>query len=129
MKPIDSDADSSALPFVEWWRNRVIAEVDHVAVVAKVHEESSWSTHYLFMTLMSAGIAVLGLLLSSPAVVIGVMLISPLMVVGPQRPDIMKAKPSLNDRRCDRRCGAKCRLPFPARELPHISSASRCPGR
>ncbi|HLL31561.1 MAG TPA: DUF389 domain-containing protein, partial [Allosphingosinicella sp.] len=39
----------------------------------------AWSTHYLFMTLMSAGIAVLGLLLSSPAVVIGAMLISPLM--------------------------------------------------
>lgn len=31
------------------------------------------------MTLMSAGIAILGLLLSSPAVVIGAMLISPLM--------------------------------------------------
>jgi uncharacterized hydrophobic protein (TIGR00271 family) len=50
-----------------------------VAVVEKVHEESAWSSHYLFMTLMSAGIAVLGLLLSSPAVVIGAMLISPLM--------------------------------------------------
>ena len=34
---------------------------------------------YLFMTAMSAGIAMLGLLLSSPAVVIGAMLISPLM--------------------------------------------------
>lgn len=62
-----------------WWRDHVIAGVDHVAVVAKVHEESGWSTHYVFMTLMSAGIAVLGLLLSSPAVVIGAMLISPLM--------------------------------------------------
>lgn len=73
------DADRPVLPFVEWWRDHVIAQVDHVAVVEKVHEESAWSTHYLFMTLMSAGIAVLGLLLSSPAVVIGAMLISPLM--------------------------------------------------
>lgn len=68
-----------SMPFAEWWRDHVIEGVDHLAVVAKVHDESSWSTHYLFMTLMSAGIAVLGLLLSSPAVVIGAMLISPLM--------------------------------------------------
>ena len=70
---------ASPMAFVEWWRDHVIADVDHRAVVAKVHDESGWSTHYLFMTLMSAGIAVLGLLLSSPAVVIGAMLISPLM--------------------------------------------------
>ena len=68
-----------AMAFLDWWRDHVIAGVDHLAVVSKVHEESGWSTHYLFMTLMSAGIAVLGLLLSSPAVVIGAMLISPLM--------------------------------------------------
>ncbi|MGZ8326929.1 MAG: DUF389 domain-containing protein [Allosphingosinicella sp.] len=73
------DADRPVLPFVLWWRDHVIAQVDHVAVVEKVHEESAGSTHYLFMTLMSAGIAVLGLLLSSPAVIIGAMLISPLM--------------------------------------------------
>jgi uncharacterized hydrophobic protein (TIGR00271 family) len=53
--------------------------VDHRAVVDRVCEEAGWSAHYAFMTLMSAGIAVLGLLLSSPAVVIGAMLISPLM--------------------------------------------------
>lgn len=47
--------------------------------MAKVHDEARWSGRYAFMTLMSAGIAVLGLLLSSPAVVIGAMLISPLM--------------------------------------------------
>ncbi|MGA9580410.1 MAG: DUF389 domain-containing protein [Allosphingosinicella sp.] len=74
-----TEADRPALPFVEWWRGHVVAQVDHLSVVQKVHEESAWSTHYLFMTLMSAGIAVLGLLLSSPAVVIGAMLISPLM--------------------------------------------------
>lgn len=79
MSQAGPDAERPALPFVEWWRDHVITRVDHVAVVAKVHDESAWSTHYAFMTLMSAGIAVLGLLLSSPAVVIGAMLISPLM--------------------------------------------------
>ena len=66
-------------PVLEWWTTHVVATVEHVSVVEKVHEEAGWSSHYLFMTLMSAGIAVLGLLLSSPAVVIGAMLISPLM--------------------------------------------------
>ena len=45
----------------------------------KLREESGLSARFLFMTSMSAGIAVLGLLLSSPAVVIGAMLLSPLM--------------------------------------------------
>jgi uncharacterized hydrophobic protein (TIGR00271 family) len=64
---------------IEWWRDHVGTNVDHVSVVAEVREQSRASGHYVFMTLMSAGIAVLGLLLSSPAVVIGAMLISPLM--------------------------------------------------
>lgn len=62
-----------------YWRSRVIRTVDHVDVNERVHEDAGWSARYLFMTTMSAGIAVLGLLLSSPAVVIGAMLISPLM--------------------------------------------------
>lgn len=66
-------------PVLLWWRARVIASVDHVAVVEKVRDEAGFSGRYAFMTFMSAGIAVLGLLLSSPAVVIGAMLISPLM--------------------------------------------------
>lgn len=53
--------------------------VDHAAVLAAVREDAGWSHRYAFMTLMSAGIALLGLLLSSPAVVIGAMLVSPLM--------------------------------------------------
>lgn len=57
----------------------MVGRVDHEAVVARIVEESGWSPRYAFMTMMSAGIAVLGLLLSSPAVVIGAMLISPLM--------------------------------------------------
>lgn len=62
-----------------YWRLRVVGTVDHVSVNDRVHEDAGWNSHYLFMTVMSAGIAVLGLLLSSPAVVIGAMLISPLM--------------------------------------------------
>ena len=68
-----------ANPLADWWRRCVIDTVDHRSVIEKVHEESGWSAHFAFMTVMSAGIAVLGLLLSSPAVVIGAMLISPLM--------------------------------------------------
>ena len=36
--------------------------------MARIVEESGWSPRFAFMTMMSAGIAVLGLLLSSPAV-------------------------------------------------------------
>ena len=60
-------------------RQRLIASVDHERVVARIVADSGWAGRYAFMILMSAGIAVLGLLLSSPAVVIGAMLISPLM--------------------------------------------------
>jgi uncharacterized hydrophobic protein (TIGR00271 family) len=62
-----------------WWRMSIVGRIDHAKVVDRIVEESGWSGRYAFMTLMSAGIAVLGLLLSSPAVVIGAMLISPLM--------------------------------------------------
>ena len=54
-------------------------DVDHEAVLAQVRDDAGWNGRYAFMILMSAGIAVLGLLLSSPAVVIGAMLVSPLM--------------------------------------------------
>ena len=57
----------------------MIPGIEHRAVIAKVDDEASLTPRYAFMILMSAGIAVLGLLLSSPAVVIGAMLISPLM--------------------------------------------------
>jgi uncharacterized hydrophobic protein (TIGR00271 family) len=62
-----------------WWRRRIVSSVDHQEVVARIVGESGWSPRYAFMIMMSAGIAVLGLLLSSPAVVIGAMLVSPLM--------------------------------------------------
>jgi uncharacterized hydrophobic protein (TIGR00271 family) len=64
---------------LNWWRTHAIARVEHQAVNERVHDDAGWSPRYLFNTAMSAGIAILGLLLSSPAVVIGAMLISPLM--------------------------------------------------
>ncbi|WP_230292567.1 DUF389 domain-containing protein [Croceicoccus sp. Ery5] len=62
-----------------WWRHTVCASVDQAEVIEQRREDAVISARYLFMLAMSAGIAVLGLLLSSPAVVIGAMLLSPLM--------------------------------------------------
>lgn len=66
-------------PVYRWWRSAVVGSVEHGRVIERIVGDSGWSPRYAFMTMMSAGIAVLGLLLSSPAVVIGAMLISPLM--------------------------------------------------
>lgn len=84
--PITVDPASEVLhapldrvPLYRWWRKVIVSSLDHEAIVERIVAESGWSPRYLFMTMMSAGIAVLGLLLSSPAVVIGAMLISPLM--------------------------------------------------
>lgn len=63
----------------EWWTTHVIGQVDQAEVIERRRTDGALSEHYLFMTAMSGGIAVLGLLLSSPAVVIGAMLLSPLM--------------------------------------------------
>lgn len=65
--------------FRTWWREAVVEDVDQDAVIESIRGETMFTSHYVFMTMMSAGIAVLGLLLSSPAVVIGAMLLSPLM--------------------------------------------------
>jgi uncharacterized hydrophobic protein (TIGR00271 family) len=62
-----------------WWWSDVVGTVDQAEVIAGRREESDLTARYLFMLAMSAGIAILGLLLSSPAVVIGAMLLSPLM--------------------------------------------------
>lgn len=62
-----------------WWHREVVASVDQVEVIKERRKDSELSPRYLFMSAMSAGIAILGLLLSSPAVVIGAMLLSPLM--------------------------------------------------
>lgn len=79
VEPPKTRTRKASATFSLWWSSQVIGSVDHREVVAKVREEADWSAHFAFMTLMSAGIAMLGLLLSSPAVVIGAMLISPLM--------------------------------------------------
>ena len=63
----------------DWWSEQVIGQVDQSEVIERRREDCALSERYLFMTAMSGGIAVLGLLLSSPAVVIGAMLLSPLM--------------------------------------------------
>lgn len=62
-----------------WWLQDVVGTVDQASVIAKRREDCGLTERYLFMTAMSGGIAILGLLLSSPAVVIGAMLLSPLM--------------------------------------------------
>lgn len=62
-----------------WWSDSVVGQIDQAEVIERRREDCALSERYLFMTAMSAGIAVLGLLLSSPAVVIGAMLLSPLM--------------------------------------------------
>jgi len=74
-----TSATSIIQPLRRWWRVHAIAQIDHQAIVGRVREDAGWSPRYVFMILMAAGIAVLGLLLSSPAVIIGAMLISPLM--------------------------------------------------
>jgi uncharacterized hydrophobic protein (TIGR00271 family) len=76
---LPASVPSPAHALLAWWRVRVVGTVDQRAAIEKVQEDSGWNAHYAFMTLMSAGIAILGLLLSSPAVIIGAMLVSPLM--------------------------------------------------
>lgn len=61
------------------WRARLLAPVEHDAVIANVSDGGGLTPRYAFMAVMSCGIAILGLLQSSAAVVIGAMLISPLM--------------------------------------------------
>ncbi|MDJ0643456.1 MAG: TIGR00341 family protein [Erythrobacter sp.] len=62
-----------------WWQQEVFGSVDQAEVIEKHREDCALSERYVFMTAMSGGIAVLGLLLPSTAVVIGAMLLSPLM--------------------------------------------------
>lgn len=67
------------LSWRHWWRQDVVGTVDQAEVISRRREDCKLSERYLFMTAMSGGIAILGMLLSSPAVVIGAMLLSPLM--------------------------------------------------
>jgi hypothetical protein len=49
------------------WHRKLIASVDHEAVIGSIVEESGWTPRYIFMTMMSAGIAVLGGIVARPA--------------------------------------------------------------
>ena len=69
-----------------WWRwakhwrlTRMVETCDRVTVLDQVQKAAHLSAPYAFMTVMSSGIATLGLLQNSVAVIIGAMLISPLM--------------------------------------------------
>ncbi|WP_297802113.1 DUF389 domain-containing protein [uncultured Brevundimonas sp.] len=53
--------------------------VEHDATADAVYENGGITGRYLMMTVISASIAALGLMLNSPAVVIGAMLVSPMM--------------------------------------------------
>lgn len=79
---VQDDSYSFARVLATWriyWREQIVGTIDQQAVIEKRRAECEITSRYLFMTAMSGGIAVLGLLLSSPAVVIGAMLLSPLM--------------------------------------------------
>ncbi|WP_315761267.1 DUF389 domain-containing protein [Sphingomonas sp. Y38-1Y] len=62
-----------------WWAAHLRRGLDHEAVLTQVRDDARWNGRYAFMTLMAAGIAMLGMLLPSPVIVLGAMLISPLM--------------------------------------------------
>nr|WP_298931088.1 TIGR00341 family protein [uncultured Erythrobacter sp.] len=79
VRPTGSTFGTVKFSLLRWWRRDVVGTVNQTEVIEKRREDCLLSERYLFMTAMSAGIAVLGLLLSSPAVVIGAMLLSPLM--------------------------------------------------
>lgn len=77
--PTKSSFGSVVFSWRRWWLRDVVGTVNQAEVIEKRREDCLMSERYLFMTAMSAGIAVLGLMLSSAAVVIGAMLLSPLM--------------------------------------------------
>ncbi|MFV0644167.1 MAG: TIGR00341 family protein [Sphingomonadaceae bacterium] len=70
---------SAARNLRDWWHTSVINTVDQADVIARRRDDAQMSARYIFMLMMSAAIAVLGLLQNSPAVIIGAMLLSPLM--------------------------------------------------
>ena len=64
---------------LHWRRRHLVQQSSHAEVLQHVDESAKLAPCYAFMTLMSCGIATLGLLQNSVAVIIGAMLISPLM--------------------------------------------------
>ena len=65
--------------FTQWRQNQLVATTDRISVLEHVDDAGHLGPRYAFMTMMSCGIAMLGLLQNSAAVIIGAMLISPLM--------------------------------------------------
>jgi len=65
--------------FRQWRQNQLVDKTDRISVLEHVDDAGHLGPRYAFMTMMSAGIAMLGLLQNSAAVIIGAMLISPLM--------------------------------------------------
>lgn len=59
--------------------SRVRKDVAYEDISRTVYENGGLDSRYITMTVISAAIAVLGLMLNSPAVVIGAMLVSPMM--------------------------------------------------
>lgn len=63
----------------QWRQNQLVENTDRLSVLEHVDDAGHLGPRYAFMTVMSCGIAMLGLLQNSAAVIIGAMLISPLM--------------------------------------------------
>lgn len=63
----------------QWRQNQLVDKTDRISVLEHVDDAGNLGPRYAFMTMMSCGIAMLGLLQNSAAVIIGAMLISPLM--------------------------------------------------
>ena len=69
----------SSAGFTRLAMSRVRRGLLHDDIARSVYDNGGLDSRYLTMTVMSAAIAVLGLMLNSPAVVIGAMLLSPMM--------------------------------------------------
>jgi uncharacterized hydrophobic protein (TIGR00271 family) len=65
--------------FIRSWWQRHAATVDHPGIATAIDDDGALKGNYLFMCVMAAGIAMIGLLCNSAAVIIGAMLVSPLM--------------------------------------------------
>ncbi|MBF0147146.1 MAG: DUF389 domain-containing protein [Magnetococcales bacterium] len=80
----DVQATSSSFWERKWimfysFLGKVSKTVDHGAILESCLKQSDLTFGYVFMLVMSIGLATLGLLLNSPTVIIGAMLVSPLM--------------------------------------------------
>ena len=74
-----SDAVRSALRRARRLRTSAAASVPHGEVMEHVRDGGDLTPRFALMTVLSCGIAILGLLQNSVAVIIGAMLVSPLM--------------------------------------------------